>query len=53
MQLEKQMAAYLIADLSQSTLTEEKQGLLNEAEQDFEAGNYSQALEKIWMLHNY
>jgi len=27
--------------------------LLNEAEHDFEAGNYSQALEKIWMLHNY
>lgn len=53
LQLEKQTAAYLIADLSQSTLSEEKQGLLNEAKQDFEAGNYSQALEKIWMLHNY
>jgi len=53
LQLEKQTASFLIADLSQSTLSEEKQGLFNEAKQDFEAGNYSQALEKIWMLHNY
>lgn len=53
LQLEKQTAAYLIADLSQRTLSEEKQGLFEEAKQDFEAGNYSQALEKIWMLHNY
>jgi len=53
LQLEKQTASYLIADLSQRTLSEENQGLLNEAKQDFEAGDYFQALEKIWMLHNY
>jgi len=53
LQLEKQTASYLIADLSQRTFSEEKQGLFEEAKQDFEAGNYSRALEKIWMLHNY
>lgn len=51
-QLEKQTAAYLIADLERTTLTEENQELLVEVKQEFEAGNYSQALEKIWLLSN-
>ena len=50
--LEKQTAAYLIATLEQSTLLEEDQVLLAEAKQDFEAGDYAQALEKIWLLSN-
>jgi len=51
-QLERQAAVYLIADLEKMTLTEEDQGLLVEAKQEFEAGNYSGALEKIWLLSN-
>jgi len=50
--LEKQTAEYLIADLSQRTLSEEDQVLLTEAKQDFEAGNYAGALGKIWLLSN-
>ena len=50
--LEKQTAAYLLADLSQRTLSEENQELLTAARQDFEAGNYAGALEKIWFLSN-
>ena len=51
-QLEKRTAAFLIADLETRTLTEEDQTLLEEAKADFEAGNFSQALEKIWLLSN-
>lgn len=50
--LEKQTAAYLLADLSQRTLSEEDQVLLTEAKEDFEAGDYAGALEKIWLLSN-
>ena len=50
--LEKQTAEYLIADLSQRTLSEEDQALLTEAKQDFEAGDYAGTLEKIWLLSN-
>ena len=50
--LEKQTAVYLIADLEQRTLSEEDKALLSEAREDFEAGDYTQALEKIWLLSN-
>jgi len=51
-QLEKQTAAYLLADLFQRTLSEEDQELLIEAKQDFESREYSRSLEKIWLLSN-
>jgi len=51
-QLEKQMAVYLIADLENRTLTEEDQKLLEEAKENFEAGDYFKALENIWLLSN-
>jgi hypothetical protein len=50
--LEKQMAGFLIADLENRTLSEEDQILLAEAKKDFEEGDYSKSLEKIWMLSN-
>ena len=52
MQLEKKTAAHLIADLEERTLSEEDQILLEEAKEHFDAGEYSLALEKIWMLSN-
>jgi len=52
LQLEKQTAIYLIADLSQRTLSEEDAVILEEAKENFEQGNYSQALEQIWLLSN-
>lgn len=45
-------AAYLIADLENRTLTEEDQKLLGEAKEAFETGDYSFALEKLWLLSN-
>ena len=51
-QLEKQIAGYLIADLERRTLSEEDQISLREAIQDFEEGEYAEALEKIWLLSN-
>ena len=47
-----QIVAREIQDLENRTLTEEQTQLLNEAKQDFEAGNFSQALEKIWQISN-
>jgi len=41
-----------INDLEEKTLSEEKQEILAEAKQDYEARNYSQALEKILLLTN-
>lgn len=41
-----------INDLEEKTLFEEKQEILAEVKQDYEAGNYSQALEKILLLIN-
>lgn len=41
-----------IGDLEGKTLSEEKQGILAEAKEDYEAGDYSQALEKILLLIN-
>jgi len=52
LQLEKQMAGYLITDLESRTLSEGDQILLTEAKTYFEAGNYSQSLEQIWLLSN-
>lgn len=51
-QLKRQTASYLIADLSQRTLSEENAELLNEAKQEFEEGDYDKALEKMWLLSN-
>lgn len=48
----KQIATYLIADLSRRTLSEEDQVLLTEAKEYFESGEYGRALEKIWLLSN-
>ena len=41
-----------IKDLEETTLTEEQQEALIEIQKDYEAGNYSQALEKILVLTN-
>ena len=41
-----------VKDLEERTLTDAQQELLEEAAEDFEAKNYSQALEKIWLLSN-
>ena len=46
----KTYAQMLIKDLEESTLAEEQKLLLEEAKEDFETGNYSQALEKILIL---
>jgi len=51
-QLEKQTAAYLIADLERRTLSENDTLLLNQARDDFNAGNYATSLERIWILSN-
>lgn len=51
-QIEKQTAAYLIADLERRTLKESDLQLLNQARNDFNAGNYATSLEKIWILSN-
>jgi len=51
-QLEKKTAAHLIEDLEARSLSEEDQVLLSEAKEYFKAGDYSQALEKIWLLSN-
>jgi len=51
-QLEKQTAAYLINDLSQRTLSESDLQLLDQARDDFNAGNFATSLEKIWILSN-
>jgi len=45
-----QLVESQIKDLEGGTLTEVQQGLLEEAKEDFETGNYSQALEKILIL---
>jgi len=41
-----------IKDLEKRTLFEEQEEILAEVKQDYEAGNYSQALEKILLLIN-
>jgi len=41
-----------IEDLEGKTLSEEKQGILTEVKQDYEAGDYYDALEKILLLIN-
>jgi hypothetical protein len=51
-QLEKQTAAYLIADLEKRTLSETDGLLLGQAKDDFNSGNYATSLEKIWLLSN-
>ncbi len=50
--LQKRTAENLLQDLEKRTLSEEDRKLFEEAKKDFEAGNYSQALDKIWLLSN-
>ena len=52
LQLEKKTAAYLITDLEKRTLSETDAQLLNQARDDFNAGNFATSLEKIWTLSN-
>lgn len=52
LQIEKQTAAYLIADLERRTLAESDLQLLDQAREDFNAGNFATSLEKIWILSN-
>jgi len=47
-----QIVEIQIKDLEERTLTERQEEILAEAQNDFEAGNYSQALEKILFLSN-
>ena len=49
---ENQLVGYLIADLEKRTLNEDDQKLLAEAKEYHEAGDYTLALEKIWILSN-
>ena len=50
--LDKTWAGILIRDSEGRTLTERQKALLAGAKEDFEAGNYDLALEKIWFLSN-
>jgi len=47
-----QLVGREIKDLKNRTLTEDQEKLLAEAKEDFEAGNFNEALEKIWLLSN-
>lgn len=41
-----------IKDLESRTLSEEKAELLEQAKEDYTAGNFSAALEKVWLISN-
>ena len=43
----KQQVEYLIADLEIRTLNEEQKALLESAKADYEAGDFSKAIEKL------
>jgi len=47
-----QLVEQEIKDLGTRTLTENQEKLLTEAKENFEANNFSEALEKIWLLSN-
>jgi hypothetical protein len=51
--IEKKTAEFLIVDLENRTLSEESQGLLDEAKQDFEEEDYQEALYKLWQIYNH
>jgi len=51
--LEEQLATQLIAGLENQMLTEEDEKLLIEAKEYYEDRDFSQALYKIWLIHNY
>ncbi len=51
--LEEQLVTQLIADLENQMLTEEDEELLSEAKEHYEKEDFSQALYKIWLIHNY
>lgn len=51
-QVEKQTAAFLLADLEKRTLSEQDTLLFGQAKDDFNLGNYATSLEKIWLLSN-
>jgi TolA-binding protein len=48
----KELVGREIKDLENRTLTEEQTKLLEEAKEFFNAGDYSQALDKIWLISN-
>ena len=48
----KEIVQREIAVLEDSILTENQEELLEDAKEDFEAGNFAAALEKIWLLSN-
>ena len=49
--LEKKTAEYLIEDLENRTLSEEYQSKLEKAKEDFDSGDYQEALYKLWQIH--
>jgi hypothetical protein len=51
--LEKKTAEYLIEDLENRTLSEEYQEKLEEAKENFDAGDYQEALFELWQIHNH
>ena len=51
--LEKKTAEYLIEDLENRTLSEGYQEKLEEAKENFDAGDYQEALFKLWQIHNH
>lgn len=48
----KDLVSREIQDLEKRALTEEQTKLLDSAKQSFEAGDYSKALESVWLLSN-
>jgi hypothetical protein len=48
----KELIGQEIEDLGNRTLTDEQANLLEGAKENFEAGNFSQALEEIWQISN-
>lgn len=47
---EKEQAEMLIEDLETRSLTEEQEEFFEQAKEDFQTGNYSEALIKLWQL---
>lgn len=48
----KEIVQREIKDLEGSVLTENQEKLLKDAKEDFEAGNFTGALEKVWLISN-
>ena len=48
----KELVGREIEDLGSRTLTDEQANLLEEAKESFNSGDYSQALDKVWLISN-